>query len=88
MENTKVFFKVYSLSHCPYCVSAKELLTKEGFAFDEVVVAYDDDKTRKDLLDRTGMKTFPQIFAGDKLVGGYSDLKKLYDETNLEQFRG
>lgn len=80
-------FKIYTLSHCPYCVSAKELLTREGFLFEEVVVPYDDDKTRNGLLARTGIKTFPKIFAKEKFIGGYSDLKKLYDETNFDQFR-
>ena len=80
-------FTIYSLSHCPYCVRAKQLLTQEGFEFHEIVVPEDDQKARAELNSRTGMKTFPQIFFGEELIGGFSDLKTIHDQTGFKQFR-
>lgn len=65
---------VYTLDHCPYCDRAKALLKERGLSYEEVRVARDDHETREGLVARSGMKTFPQIFHGDELVGGFSEL--------------
>jgi glutaredoxin 3 len=75
---------VYTLEHCPYCVKAKNLLKQNEIAFKEVRVSDNDVCTRSELQDRTGMKTFPQIFHGNKLIGGFSDLLELEQAQGLK----
>lgn len=75
---------VYTLEHCPYCVKAKNLLKQNEIAFKEVRVSDNDVCTRSELQDRTGMKTFPQIFHGNKLIGGFSDLLELAQTQGLK----
>ena len=75
---------VYTLEHCPYCVKAKNLLKRNEIAFKEVRVSDNDVCTRSELQDRTGMKTFPQIFHGNKLIGGFSDLLELEQAQGLK----
>lgn len=67
---------VYRTAVCPYCVMASRLLNKRGYAFTEVSL---DGKPaeRRALEDRTNWRTVPQIFVGDRFVGGYTDLAAL-----------
>jgi glutaredoxin 3 len=67
---------IYTTPVCPYCVSAKRLLTKKGVAYVEIDVA-GDDAARTQLAERTGFLTVPQIFVGDEHVGGSDDLHAL-----------
>ena len=78
---------VYTMGYCPYCTAAKELLKRRGVAFREVLVA-DDDQAQWDRLARiSGMKTMPQIFQGDRLIGGYRELSALDSQDQLESLK-
>lgn len=74
---------VYTKSHCPYCVRAKDLLTRKGVEFEEI---YLDDRPAEyaTLKQKTGMMTVPQIFINDELVGGYTDLADLDRAQKLD----
>jgi glutaredoxin 3 len=75
---------VYTKSNCPYCVRAKDLLTRKGVDFEEI---YLDDRPEEyvSLKQRTGMMTVPQIFINDQLVGGYTDLAALDQAQKLDE---
>jgi len=60
------------------------LLEQNGFSFQEIKISRDDDAAREELLKKSGMRTFPQIFFGDKLIGGCSDLEQLHSTTGLK----
>ena len=65
---------VYSKFYCPYCKAAKQLLASKGLAFTEIEVANNEIALRE-MLDRShNRKTVPQIFFGDRHIGGYTDL--------------
>ncbi len=83
MSSPKI--KIYSLDYCPYCVRAKHLLNSYQLPFEEIIVDASDDTFREELQKKSGMRTFPQIFYGDKLIGGYTELKKLDDEQGLSK---
>lgn len=74
---------IYSKDHCPYCVRAKDLFTRKGVAFEEILL---DDKPEEfaALKQRTGMMTVPQIFIDDQLIGGYTDLAALDRDQKLD----
>ena len=80
--NSKV--RIYSSQNCPYCVSAKELLTQKGVSFEEVDITGKDDE-RRALVEKTGMRTVPQIFINEKLVGGFSELSSLDQRGELDR---
>jgi glutaredoxin 3 len=67
---------VYTTTYCPYCVRAKALLTRKGFAFEEIPVDGRDD-LRAWLVQQSGQMTVPQVFAGERSLGGFSDLDAL-----------
>jgi glutaredoxin 3 len=74
---------VYSTRICPYCMMAKRLLGMKGVAYDEVMVDR-DDATRAEMMQRSGRRTVPQIFIGDRHVGGYDDLAALERAGQLD----
>ncbi len=74
---------VYSKAFCPYCVRAKALLTRKGVAFEEIPVE-GKDELRTWLVEQTGQMTVPQVFAGDRSLGGFSDLDALDREGKLD----
>ena len=65
---------VYTSNYCPYCERAKALLKQRGVPYREIRVSDDDDAEWARLYRISGMRTMPQIFVGDKLVGGYNEL--------------
>jgi glutaredoxin 3 len=76
--------KIYTTPICPYCVRAKSLLEKKGAMFDEVDVFMDAD-ARQEMEDKTnGARTVPQIFIGEKYVGGCDELYALESEGRLD----
>lgn len=72
------------MQFCPYCESAKRLFKSKGYVFEEILVAEDDDATWDRLEKETGFKTMPQIFIGDKFIGGYTDLAELEKKGQLD----
>lgn len=74
---------IYTTSWCPYCNRAKQLLARKGVAFEEID-AERDPALRDWLVERTGQQTVPQVFAGDRPLGGYSDLAALDRQGKLD----
>jgi glutaredoxin 3 len=64
---------LYTTDFCPYCVRAKQLLTRRELDFEEINLARDPDGRAK-LVELTGMMTFPQILVGDEPIGGFDQL--------------
>lgn len=76
---------VYSTQSCPYCVRAKELLSMKGVSFEEIRVDENLDQRQK-MESLSGRRTVPQIFIGERHVGGFDDLKALNDRGELDQW--
>jgi glutaredoxin 3 len=68
--------RVYKTQTCPYCVAALAFLDQRGLAY-EAIDCTNDAKTRTWLVEATGRTTVPQIFVGDRSIGGYTDLRAL-----------
>ncbi len=79
--------KVYTMEYCPYCESAKKLLKLRAVEFEEIKVASDDDAEWDRLYKLSGMKTMPQIYHGDKLIGGYDSLSALDRKDYLDSLK-
>ena len=68
---------MYSTQVCPYCVMAEKLLQKKGVANLEKILIDRDPAQREAMMTRTGRRTVPQIYIGDRHIGGYDDLAAL-----------
>ena len=68
---------MYATGVCPYCQMAERLLRSKGIATIEKVRVDLDPARREEMMQRTGRRTVPQIYVGEKHVGGYDDLAAL-----------
>jgi len=70
---------MYSTRVCPYCVRAEKLLAKKGIAADQIEKIRVDEhpEQRAEMMRITGRRTVPQIFIGERHVGGFDDLAEL-----------
>lgn len=75
---------IYSTSHCPYCVRAKDLLSRKGASFIEILVDQDDAK-RDEMIAKTNLYTVPQIFINEQHIGGFDDLHALDKAGKLDE---
>lgn len=75
--------KIYTKTHCPACKLAKQILNQKNVSFEEFVM---DDKPEelKALIEKTQMKTVPQIFINGHLIGGCSDMMELDKKNQLD----
>ncbi|MEY2517581.1 MAG: glutaredoxin 3 [bacterium] len=64
--------KVYSTEVCTMCGSVENLLNVRDIPYEKIIVDEDSEQSRE-LMSRTGMQTFPQVFIGSLLVGGYQE---------------
>ena len=81
---TQSAITVYVTGWCPYCQRAKGLLTQKNLVFNEIDVD-DDAKFRQEMIARSGRRTVPQIFIGDRHVGGCDDLFALEGSGELDR---
>ena len=67
---------IYTTSFCPYCISAKRMLKKKGAKFTEINVSSQDIRDTM-IKKANGNHTVPQIFIGERHIGGFDDLSEL-----------
>ena len=75
--------RVYTKKNCPYCVRAKALLDRKQVRYEEIDVEGKDD-LRVWLAETSGQKTVPQVFAGERSLGGFSDIDALDRQGKLD----
>jgi glutaredoxin 3 len=75
---------MYATAVCPYCIQAERFLRAKGVTeFTKIRVDLEPSR-RADMVARTGRRTVPQIYVGDRHVGGYDDLVALDRAGGLE----
>ncbi len=75
---------MYSTGVCPFCMMAERLLKSKGVADIEKVRVDLEPARRQEMMERTGRRTVPQIYVGERHVGGYDDLAALDRAGGLE----
>lgn len=68
---------MYATGSCPYCRMAENLLHSKGVQEIEKIRVDLNPELRQEMMAKTGRRTVPQIYIGDKHVGGYDDLSAL-----------
>jgi thioredoxin reductase (NADPH) len=78
---------MYTKPGCPYCDSAKRLLTAKGQTWTEIDIEREPAR-RREMIERSRRSTVPQIWIGDRHVGGFDDLAALEDAGELDGLLG
>lgn len=73
---------LYSTGTCPWCVQAENLLNRIGAPVEKIRVDQSAEQ-RDTMIARSGQRTVPQIFIGDRHVGGFSELHALEQQGAL-----
>lgn len=64
---------IYTSRYCAYCSAAKHLLESRDYEFDEINMEGDQELMLQ-IMQKSGQRTVPQIFVGEKSIGGYQEL--------------
>jgi len=76
--------EIYTTPFCPYCLAAKDLLTRKGVHFTELNVMGDSARRAEMVKRARGGRTVPQIFIGKTHVGGCDELYELEEAGKLD----
>ncbi len=76
--------KVYSTRMCGYCRAAERLLNSKGVTY-EVIKVDEDPALYEYMKEISGRHTVPQIFIGDRHVGGFDDLSAINQSGELDR---
>ena len=79
---------MYSTAVCPYCVRAERLLRAKGVTDIDKIRVDLDTARRIEMVQRTGRRTVPQIFIGERHVGGFDELYALDKAGELDRLLG
>lgn len=74
---------IYTTATCPFCVRAKNLLDKKGVTYQELRVDQNPGLW-KEIEERTGRNTVPQLFIDEFHVGGYDDMVDMDMDGELD----
>jgi glutaredoxin 3 len=75
---------VYTTDPCSFCARAKGLLKARGVEFEEINLSR-DPAGRMELVERTGMMSFPQVIVGGELLGGFTEVQAAADSGRLDE---
>lgn len=68
---------MYTTATCPYCLNAERLLRNKGVQEIEKVRVDLEPQRRLEMMEKTGRRTVPQIWIGDRHIGGFDELRAL-----------
>jgi glutaredoxin 3 len=74
---------MYTTAWCGYCARARQLFRLKGVPVTEIDVE-SIPGARDEMRQRSGRNTVPQIFVGDRHLGGYDDTRALDDKGELD----
>ena len=74
---------MYATRFCPYCMRVRRLHKKKGVEFEEIRVG-SGNSLWKEMEQKSGRDTVPQIFINDEPVGGYDDIALLNQQGELD----
>ena len=75
---------MYTSAFCPYCVNAERLLAAKGVTVITKIRIDLQPELRVEMIQKTGRRTVPQIYIGEKYIGGFAELRALDLSGELE----
>ncbi|HKA39688.1 MAG TPA: glutaredoxin 3 [Burkholderiales bacterium] len=76
---------MYSTGVCPFCQMAERLLRSKGVTVIDKIRVDLEPERRAEMMERTGRRTVPQIYIGERHVGGFDDLSALERAGQLDE---
>jgi len=86
-KNDRVKPVMYTQALCGYCAAARQMLQDKGVDFTEISVTLSTSR-RREMVERSGRRTVPQIFIGEQHIGGYDDMAELDRQGTLDALLG
>ena len=74
---------MYATAACPFCQSAERLLVAKGVEIEKIRVDLEPER-RAEMMKKSGRRTVPQIWIGERHIGGCDDLYALDREGGLD----
>ena len=74
---------MYCTAACPFCQAAERLLKQKGVPFDKIRVDLEPAR-RGEMMQKSGRRTVPQIWIGERHIGGCDDLYDLERQGGLD----
>ena len=74
---------MYLTASCPFCQSADRLLQQKGVAVEKIRVDLEPAR-RAEMMQKSGRRTVPQIWIGERHIGGCDDLYDLERQGGLD----
>ena len=74
---------LYTTRFCPYCIRARRLLDAKGVEYTDIAVD-DEPEKRVEMMQRSGRRTVPQIWIGERHIGGCDELHALDRRGELD----
>lgn len=71
MSQPNIF--LYIKPSCPFCIRAKQLFDSKGVTYTDVDITFNSE-LRREMIQKSGQRTVPQIWINDQHVGGSDDL--------------
>lgn len=68
---------MYTSAYCPYCINAERLLHSKGVEEIEKIQIDTAPELKIAMMEKTGRRTVPQIYIGERHIGGFDDLRAL-----------
>lgn len=75
---------IYTKAYCPYCVRAKALLDEKGVDYEELKIDEKPELRAQMIARANGRTTVPQIFIGERHIGGCDDMVAMNSAGSLD----
>ncbi len=85
--DSRPLVEIYHKTWCPYCHAALALLQRKGVAYRAIDVTSDRARERE-MIERSGRHTVPEIFVDGALIGGFDDLARHDRDGTLDGLLG
>ena len=77
--------EIYTKTFCGFCWRAKQLLEAKGIEYREISVDFGGEAKAQMIQRANGRTTVPQIFIGDRAIGGCAELVALERDGKLDE---
>lgn len=74
---------MYSTRFCPYCMRARKLFKNKNIKYEEIILGLGNAK-RREMEQKSGRTSVPQIFINGQAIGGYDDMAQLNRDGKLD----